>query len=99
MANYNKTSVWYDTKQSQGMLDMIKPRPIPASVEDVAYQIDSVYNFRPDLLSNDLYKTPKLWWVFAMRNPNDLRDPIFDFVNGAVIMVPSYANLKRYLGV
>lgn len=99
MANYGKTSPWYNTKQVQGTLDMMSPRPIPASVEDVPYQIDSVYNFRPDLLSNDLYDTPKLWWVFSMRNPNDLRDPIFDFVSGTIIMVPTYNNLKKYLGI
>jgi hypothetical protein len=99
MAKYSKTSPWYSTQQVQGTLDLITPRPIPASVEDVPYEIDPVYNFRPDLLSNDLYDTPKLWWVFAMRNPNDLRDPISDFVNGTVIMVPSHANLKRYLGI
>lgn len=99
MAKYGKTSPWYKTTQTQGVLDTIVPRVIPASVEDVAYQIDSVYNFRPDLLSNDLYKTPKLWWVFAMRNPSDLRDPIFDFVSGTIIMIPSYTNLKKYLGL
>lgn len=99
MATYGKTSPWYKTIQIQNTLDLYSPRPIAASPDDVAYQIDSVFNFRPDLLSYDLYKTPKLWWVFAMRNPSDLRDPIFDFVNGTIIMVPTYATLKKSLGI
>jgi len=99
MATYAKTSQWYNTTQTQGMLDPITPRPIPSSVDDVTYQIDSVYNLRPDLLSNDIYQTPKLWWVFAMRNPSQLRDPIFDFVTGNIIQVPSYNTVKQALGL
>lgn len=99
MAQYSKTSPWYRTTQNNGSLDQITPRYIPSSIDDVPYQIDSVYNFRPDLLSNDIYQTPKLWWVFAMRNPNDLRDPINDFVNGTIIMLPTLSNLKKYLGI
>lgn len=99
MAQYSKTSPWFNTLQSGGSLDLITPRYIPSSVDDIPYQIDPVYNFRPDLLSNDIYETPKLWWVFAMRNPNDLRDPINDFVNGTIIMLPTYKDLKKYLGL
>lgn len=99
MAEYGKNSPWYSTNQANGVLEAITPRPIPASVDDVPYQVDPVYNFRPDLLSNDIYDTPKLWWVFAMRNPNELRDPIFDFVAGNIIMVPSTDSVKKALGI
>lgn len=99
MANYAKSSPWYDTEELNGMLEPIKPRPIPATVDDIPYQIDAVYNFRPDLLSNDIYENPKLWWVFSMRNPNELPDPIFDFVAGNIIMVPTLSTVKKALGL
>jgi alpha-L-fucosidase len=99
MAKYNKNSPWYNTPQTNGVLDAITPRNISPSVDDIAYQIDSIYNFRPDLLSNDIYETPKLWWVFAMRNPNELRDPVFDFVEGNIIMVPTITTVKKELGL
>lgn len=99
MATYAKTSPWFTTTQTQGALDPITPRPIPAAMDDITYQIDAVYNFRPDLLSNDIYGTPKLWWVFSIRNPSQLQDPIFDFVVGNIIMIPTYATIKTALGL
>ena len=67
--------------------------------DDVLYEIDSVYQYRPDLLSADLYGTSSLWWVFAQRNPNTLVDPLRDFVAGARIYIPKIETLKQDLGV
>jgi hypothetical protein len=53
-----------------------------------ALTISSKYHNRPDLLSNDLYGNPNLWWVFAQLNQDTLVDPLLDFVNGLTIIVP-----------
>jgi hypothetical protein len=63
-------------------------------------QITKVYEFRPDLLAYDLYGDSKLWWVFAVRNPNRLgEDPYFNFTSGLEIYVPKLDTLKAALGI
>jgi hypothetical protein len=63
------------------------------------WEITAVYNLRPDLLANDLYNDGRLWWVFAQRNPNTLKDPLFDFVLGVKIYIPKENVLKSSLGI
>jgi len=53
---------------------------------------------RPDLLAADLYGDANLWWVFAVRNPNIIQDPVFDFTAGTIIYVPSMVTLTTALG-
>jgi hypothetical protein len=96
---YKNTSPWKDTPIVKDHLDFLKIRPIPADIDDFLYTIESQYNHRPDLLSYDLYKTPKLWWVFAQRNLDVIQDPIFDFVPGTTIYIPKGNNLSKYLGL
>lgn len=98
-ANYNKTSPYYGTDNFGPFLDIMKFRAIPKRPDDVTYIIDRVYKYRPDLLAYDLYKDSALWWVFAVRNPNVLKDPVFDFVPGATIRIPKKETLAEALGV
>ena len=56
-------------------------------------------NFDPDLLAFDLYGDSSLWWVFAIRNPNAIQDPIYDFQPGVIIYVPQKQNLTTALGL
>jgi hypothetical protein len=72
---------------------------VPAEVDDFLYTIENQYKYRPDLLSYDLYGTPKLWWVFVQRNMSTIKDPVFDFVPGTQIYIPKKSNLERLLGV
>jgi len=100
MARYSSTSPWNKTPiNSNGYLDTIKVRPIPAESDDILYEIQPQYTYRPDLLAYDLYDTPKLWWVFAQRNMDIIKDPIFDLKPGTVIYLPKGSKLKRLLGI
>jgi hypothetical protein len=99
MANYRKSSPYFLSKQNNLYLETLVIRPVPAEADDFLYKIENQYNHRPDLLSYDLYGTPKLWWVFVQRNMDVLKDPIFDFVPGAQIYIPKKANLEKYLGI
>ena len=100
MASYTKTSPYATTTvTASGELDLLKIRPVPADDDDFLYTVEAQYNNRPDLLAFDLYGTPKLWWVFAQRNPNRLKDPYFDFVTGLEIYLPTITTLKRALGI
>ena len=99
MANYNKYSPYADTPSNSQYLELLTIRPIPAESDDFIYTIENQYENRPDLLSYDLYGTPKLWWVFLQRNMDVLKDPIYDFKPGTKIKLPKKSNLNRYLGV
>lgn len=98
-AKYKDTSPWKTTTVSQGYLDFLNIRPIPADGDDYLYTIESQYTYRPDLLSYDLYRTPKLWWVFMQRNLDRIQDPIYDFIPGLQIYIPKGDELKKSLGL
>jgi hypothetical protein len=97
--NYLPSSPYFQTNSFGNFLDVMTNRPITKLPDDVLYEIDSVYQYRPDLLAADLYGTSSLWWVFAQRNPNTLVDPLLDFVAGARIYIPKIETLKQDLGV
>jgi len=66
-------------------------------VSDSILFVTDQYAQRPDLLSQDLYGTVRLWWVFAMINPDIIKDPIFDLKPGIEIRVPDKSQLQGYL--
>ena len=79
-------------------LDVNTLPKIPQSASDELYTIESRYDKRPDLLANDLFGTVQLWWVFALRNLEIIKDPLRDFTTGTIIKVPSndtVTNLAR----
>lgn len=97
---YSASSAYFATPVYQNMfLDMMVNRDIPKNSNDAYWEITTAYNFRPDLLAYDLYRDGRLWWVFAQRNPNRLKDPIFDFVTGVGIYLPKESTLKQVLGI
>lgn len=98
-ATYSKSSPYYGTTTWGPFLDVWMGKVIPADITDAIYQIDPVYNRRPDLLAHDMYQNSNLWWVFAVRNPDVLVDPVFDFVAPNVIYVPTYVTVKNALGL
>lgn len=99
MATYNNTSPYFTTPQNNLSLDFFSPRTITAEEDDISYTIDGIYAYRPDLLAYDLYGTPRLWWVFAQRNPDVIQDPIYDFSPEKIIRIPKLSNLKNDLGL
>ena len=100
MAKYKKTSPWNTTdKLPNGYLGYFNIRTIPAEDDDVLYEVEAAYNHRPDLLAYDTYGTTKLWWVFAQRNMDTIKDPIYDLVPGIKIYLPKGPSLRRLLGI
>ena len=102
MANslYPPSSPYYNINTVNGkFLDIMVNRQIPTLASDVYWEITPGYDLRPDMLAFDLYGDSKLWWVFASRNPNRLKDPFFDFVTGTGIYLPTSATLQQTLGL
>ena len=98
MSTYSSTSPYYNTGFTQYYLDLMINRPIPKESDDLLMKINTVYQYRPDLLAYDLYETPALWWVFYQRNPNTLTAPPLDFKAGVEIYLPKITTLRSVLG-
>lgn len=95
---YSKLSPYYSTELKGSYLDIINFRNIPNQVDDVYYTVTSQYEFRPDLLAYDLYGDSNLWWVFSVRNKDNIKDPIYDLYAGQGIYLPKLTTLKKSLG-
>jgi len=50
---------------------------------------------RIDLFSYQQYGTSRLWWLIAMANADQIRDPIWDFTSGQYVIVPKNSALTR----
>lgn len=84
---------------NSGYLDILRIRPVPEADKDILYEIIPAYTHRPDLLAHDLYGRKDLWWVFAQRNMDIIKDPIYDFVAGTKIYLPQGQHLREVLGL
>ena len=101
MAVYSQSSPWHNTPENESgeHMDLLRIRTVPASADDALYEVEPQYNHRPDLLAYDLYGSPKLWWVFAQRNMDTIKDPVFDMQAGVQIFVPKGPSLRNLLGI
>ena len=97
---YENNSPWFNTNVvNNEYLDILTIRPIPVSDDDILYEVQPQYTYRPDLLAFDLYGTKNLWWVFAQRNMDVLIDPIYDLIPGTQIYIPQGPQLRSLLGI
>lgn len=91
---YSRTA---QTTKYVDYLDFWQYASIPPNSSDLLISLDAKYKNRPDLLAYDLYGTPQLWWVFSVRNPNTIKDPIFDFKTGILIYAPTSETIVGYI--
>ena len=90
MAKIRKDSFIKNNQILDGVfLDINKLPSIKVTLSDEQYAIDPAYDQRPDLLAAALYNNSRLWWVFALRNPDVIKDPLRDFTAGTTILLPS----------
>ena len=83
----NESTSWQEQNEMASILGHFKIRSVPEDSDDVIYEIQSQYHQRPDLLAYDMYGSSKLWWVYAQRNMDTLKDPVYDFQTGLSIYV------------
>jgi hypothetical protein len=95
---YARNSPYARTKFYGNFLDVAQFPNIPKNADDVVFEINRTYQYRPDLLAFDLYGDANLWWVFALRNPNTIKDSIFDMRAGTKIYLPKKSTLDSLLG-
>jgi hypothetical protein len=95
---YSKDSLYAKTPFYGNFLDFANFPTIPRNADDVVFTINKTYQYRPDLLAYDLYGDANLWWVFALRNPNTIKDPLFDMRIGNKIYLPKKTDIIGVLG-
>ena len=96
-ASYSRYSPYANAPLYGNFLDVLTIPDIPATYEDVKMTVNKTYEYRPDLLAFDLYGNAELWWVFAVRNPNVIRDPVYDLRSGVEIFLPRKESLTNFL--
>jgi hypothetical protein len=96
---YSKTSPYYATVNNGAYLETLTLRDIPNQLDDILFTVTQQYTHRPDLLAYDLYNDVNLWWVFAVRNKNVIRDPVYDLVAGQKIYLPKLSTITSALGL
>ena len=99
MAQYLVSSPYFNTDVFGDYLDVLQYRSIPKEPDDIVYTIKSQHGLRPDLLAYDLYGDVNLWWVFAVRNKDLIKDPVFDMIPGQKIYLPKLSTIKTALGI
>ena len=97
MATYKTNSVYALSPMDSGKLGIWEPPDFEITGNESTMIISRHYRNRPDLLSQELYGTPQLWWVIKMINPDKLNDPVWDFVEGLEILTPSPSEVSAYL--
>lgn len=65
--------------------------PVVSDPTDVLYTVPNGGEGRLDLISQQFYGTPELWWVLAL--VNNLVDPLVGFVANTVIRIPKRERL------
>jgi hypothetical protein len=88
LSRYIKSNViYYNTNTEQYItFATYNKQSTPTSSSDVFTVLTKKYEYRPDLLANDVYQEPRLWWKIL--EANNIID-IFDFKAGLNVRVPA----------
>ena len=92
---YKPESPYYKTPIINNQLSYLNYRNIPKDSTDPLYVIPLKYHMKPGRLAYDLYGSSRYWWVFMIRNPDIIKDPIYDMVTGTTIYLPQKKNLNN----
>lgn len=96
IATYRNTSVLYNTPIiDKWYLGYYVHRIILPKPDDIFVpSLDKKYMYRPDNLSYDMYGIRDYYWVFASRNMDIIKDPIWDMVEGISFYIPKITSIK-----
>ncbi len=93
-SKYKKPSLYSNTPIKNWYLGHWPGINVNPSLNDEPYIIPAKYNLRPDLAAYHFYGSTTYWYVFALRNKNVLKDPIFDFIAGREIIIPNKKSIE-----
>jgi hypothetical protein len=84
---YGAKSYLKDTGFKTFYLDVATLPSIPLTNGDQV-QVPPECENRIDLFSYQQYGSSRLWWIIALANADNIRDPTWDFKAGMVVFVP-----------
>lgn len=87
---FAKTPV-YDLGGETVVFGLMQPAVVPDDTDEL-WVVPSAGVPRLDLLANDFYGTPSLWWVLA--SVNNILDPLVSVTEGTGIRVPTKERLS-----
>ena len=96
--SYSSKSIYYKTPQNDFSLQYYVHRDIPQDSTDRYVMLDERHQFKPTVLSYDLYGDPAYWWTFSILNMDQIKDPIRDFQTGTKLRVATLDRLKKVIG-
>lgn len=96
MVNISDYSIHKATPISNNQLEPYVDMGIEMDDTDYFIEVEAKYAGKPGWLSNDLFGTPRLSWVFMIFNPNTVSDPITDIKGGMVLRVPTKERILAY---
>lgn len=85
------TTPVYDLGGDTVVFGLLEPSVIPADTDQL-WIVPSAGVPRLDLMSNDFYGVPDLWWVLA--SVNNILDPLVSLPEGSTIRVPTKERLS-----
>jgi len=86
---FAKTPI-YDLGADAIVFGLMQPAIVPNDTDEL-WVVPSAGVPRLDLLANDFYGTPQLWWVLA--SVNNILDPLVSVPEGTGIRVPTKERL------
>jgi hypothetical protein len=84
---YDNKSYLYNTSYNKFYLDVAKLPSMENVIGDLVVVPPSC-EYRIDLFSYQQYGSSRLWWVIALANADQIKDPIWDFKSGLTLIVP-----------
>lgn len=73
-----------------------RPLEINEMIENATqYEVRNVDIGRIDILADQFYDNPRLWWIVA--SVNEIIDPIEDMFQGQVLFIPSIEDVLAYV--
>lgn len=95
MAKKSNTNPYFLTPTTENYLDILEMPEIEHSPNDRFWTIEKYYEFRPDKLAKELYGDERYYYVFMLRNMDIIENPIYDFIAGVEIRLPSQTAVKN----
>ena len=96
MTDISQYSIHKATSITDNQLDPYVDMGIELDDSDYFIQVEPKFSGKPGWLSNALFGTPRLAWVFMIFNPSIISDPITDNKGGMNMRVPTKERLLAY---
>lgn len=84
-SRYSKSKVRHLTENKIISFETYKRKPIGKNIEEEYAEITKSVEYRPDLVSQEVYSTPDFWWIIMEHN--GMKD-ILEFQAGKIIKLP-----------